>query len=81
MIFIENNGRRILIFFLFRITKKYIDDAIRKLDNEKLVGSPDRVPSVFEKLVAVDRHVAVIMALDMLIAGVDPVIYIIIMLR
>lgn len=36
----------------------------------------NREPSVFEKLVKLDKHYAIIMALDMFLAGVDTVRFI-----
>lgn len=53
---------------------KYIDEAIAKIEAEKMTNpDPDRELSVLEKLYKIDRHVAVVMALDMLMAGVDTV--------
>lgn len=51
----------------------YVDKAIENLEKNPNKWDEDREPSVLEKLLKVDRHVAVVMALDMLLAGVDTV--------
>lgn len=51
----------------------FVDKAIEKLEKNPNKSDEDREPSVLEKLLKVDRHVAVVMALDMLLAGVDTV--------
>lgn len=56
---------------IYRSLFHYVDKAIENL--EKNPNKGDREPSVLEKLLKVDRHVAVVMALDMLLAGVDTV--------
>ncbi|XP_062548455.1 cytochrome P450 CYP12A2-like [Armigeres subalbatus] len=46
-----------------------VDDAVIRL--EKNPSAPNDTQSVLEKLLKVDRHVAIVMAFDMLMAGVD----------
>lgn len=46
-----------------------VDDAVIRL--EKNPSAPSDTQSVLEKLLKVDRHVAIVMAFDMLLAGVD----------
>lgn len=50
----------------------FIDQAIIKLENKTHQPS-DKEPSVLEKLLKLDKHIAMVMALDMLMAGVDTV--------
>lgn len=51
---------------------KYVDRAVVRLDTKgKLGDESDR--SVLEKLLLIDRRVAIVMAFDMLLAGVDTV--------
>ncbi|XP_037048220.1 cytochrome P450 CYP12A2-like isoform X1 [Bradysia coprophila] len=49
----------------------FVDKAIDNLEKNPNRRDEDREPSVLEKLLKVDRHVALVMALDMLLAGVD----------
>lgn len=53
----------------------YVDKAVARLDaNPKSVNdASDR--SVLEKLLLIDRRIAIVMAFDMLLAGVDTVSY------
>ncbi|KAH8278976.1 hypothetical protein KR018_012091, partial [Drosophila ironensis] len=55
------------------ITLAYVDEAIERLDKEAKAGivRPENEQSVLEKLLKVDKKVATIMAMDMLMAGVD----------
>lgn len=53
-----------------RTTLYYIDEAIEKFE-ENPSSEHNREPSVLEKLLKIDKHVAVVMALDMFLAGVD----------
>lgn len=52
---------------------KCIDKAIVRLDGKGINQDSDGETSVLEKLLKKDRHAAVIMAMDMLMAGVDTV--------
>lgn len=54
---------------LTRILKEYTDEAMKEL--EKYKGSDDQNAGVLEKLMKIDRHVAFVMVLDSLIAGVS----------
>lgn len=51
----------------------YVDNAVKRLEEQKQLenGANDR--SVLEKLLLIDRRIAVVMAFDMLLAGVDTV--------
>ncbi|XP_014097072.1 cytochrome P450 CYP12A2 [Bactrocera oleae] len=56
------------------LCNKYIDEALKQivLDTEgKLTSEVDKEKSVLEKLLRIDRRIAVVMALDMIMAGVD----------
>uniref|UniRef100_A0A1S4JS52 Uncharacterized protein n=1 Tax=Culex quinquefasciatus TaxID=7176 RepID=A0A1S4JS52_CULQU len=54
---------------LTRIVMSKVDEAIIRMENNPTQSSDSQ--SVLEKLLKVDRHVAVVMAFDMLMAGVD----------
>lgn len=51
----------------------YIDRAVSRLDaiDQTKSGASDR--SVLEKLLLIDRRIAMVMAFDMILAGVDTV--------
>lgn len=51
----------------------YIDDAMRRLDGIDPAKSNASDRSVLEKLLLIDRRIAMVMAFDMLLAGVDTV--------
>ncbi|XP_017020150.1 probable cytochrome P450 12a5, mitochondrial [Drosophila kikkawai] len=55
------------------ITLAYVEEAIQRLENEAKEGvvRPENEQSVLEKLLKVDKKVATVMAMDMLMAGVD----------
>lgn len=57
----------------FSTTLHYIDQAIEKLKNKPLTTDENHEQSVVEKLLKIDKQVAVVMALDMMLAGVDTV--------
>lgn len=59
-------------YFGFRIALKKVDEAIERLNNNPN-SKADTEASVLEKLLKIDRNVAVVMAIDMLLAGVDTV--------
>lgn len=61
--------------FRFRATLYFIDQAIENLEKKPVESNQHREPSVLEKLLKIDKHVAIVMALDMLLAGVDTVRY------
>lgn len=56
--------------FLTDTVKKYIDEAIIEIENRK-VAPADVEQSVLEKLLAIDKKVAVTMVIDMIMAGVE----------
>ncbi|XP_073817037.1 cytochrome P450 CYP12A2-like isoform X2 [Musca autumnalis] len=56
------------------ITKGFVEEAIARLEEERKNGmpeKPDSEKSVLEKLVKIDKKIAMVMAMDMLMAGVD----------
>ncbi|XP_055923884.1 cytochrome P450 CYP12A2-like [Eupeodes corollae] len=54
------------------LTIKYIDAAIERLKNaDPNASKPDSEKSVLERLLNIDREVAIVMAMDILLAGVD----------
>ncbi|XP_034661848.1 probable cytochrome P450 12a4, mitochondrial [Drosophila subobscura] len=55
------------------VTAAYVDEAIERLEKEAKDGivRPENEQSVLEKLLKVDKKVATVMAMDMLMAGVD----------
>jgi len=60
---------------LQNITLAFVDEAIERLEKEAKEGvvRPENEQSVLEKLLKVDKKVATVMAMDMLMAGVDTV--------
>lgn len=51
------------------IMKEYADEAMREIEKSK--SSDDQDAGILEKLVKIDKHVAFVMVLDSLIAGVS----------
>lgn len=51
----------------------YIDKAVARLDAEDRSKTNASDRSVLEKLLLIDRRIAMVMAFDMLLAGVDTV--------
>lgn len=58
--------------FIFRYVSHYIDKSVKELSN-KQEEVFDHEQSVLQKLLKIDRQTAIIMASDMLLAGVDTV--------
>ncbi|TMW43219.1 hypothetical protein DOY81_011699, partial [Sarcophaga bullata] len=59
---------------IMHITNFYINEAIARLEQEQKEGKPEKPEnekSVLEKLLKIDRKIAKVMAMDMLMAGVD----------
>lgn len=58
-----------------KVTLEYVNEAVERLDSEAKRGivKPPSEQSVLEKLLKIDKKVATIMAMDMLMAGVDTV--------
>lgn len=54
------------------ITSGYVNEAVERLEREPS-NKPDHEKSVLEKLLKTDQQIARVMAIDMLIAGVDTV--------
>lgn len=53
---------------------KYIDKAVEQIEEDKRTNTdPNRQQSILEKLYDIDRHVAIVMAQDILLAGIDTV--------
>jgi len=57
------------MFLFFSIIVHYIDKAIEELKTES--PSADREESILEKLLKIDKRVAVVMCADAMLAGVD----------
>lgn len=57
------------------ITVKYITEVLKRLEEERKFSKnkPDSEKSILEKLLKVDKKIATVMAMDMLMAGVDTV--------
>ena len=58
------------------LCNKYIDEALKRIDLDsegKFTSEENKEKSVLEKLLKIDRKIAVVMALDMMMAGVDTV--------
>lgn len=53
------------------IMKDYADDAMKRFDDSKPSLGQNHEAGVLEKLMKIDKHVAFVMVLDSLIAGVD----------
>ncbi|EDW83217.1 uncharacterized protein Dwil_GK22742 [Drosophila willistoni] len=55
------------------VTLAYVEEAVARLEEESKQGivKPENEQSVLEKLLKIDKKVATIMAMDMLMAGVD----------
>lgn len=61
---------------LLDITGSYVDEAIERLAQERRNGAVERAEhekSVLEKLLKIDKKIATVIAMDMLMAGVDTV--------
>lgn len=58
----------------FSISKIYIDQAQNKI-KERGHDVPEEDKSIIEKLIAIDERVAILMANEMLMAGIDTVSY------
>lgn len=58
------------------ITKKYVDETIERIEEDRRNGVPEKPESgqsVLEKLIKIDKKIATVMAMDMLLGGVDTV--------
>lgn len=51
----------------------YVDKAVQRLDANERPRSDASDRSVLEKLLLIDRRIAMVMAFDMILAGVDTV--------
>lgn len=56
---------------LTQITMAKVDEAVQRLEKSPSVSSASQ--SVLEKLLKINRDVAIVMAYDMLLGGVDTV--------
>lgn len=52
----------------------YVDKAVLRLENSDQKDADAGDKSVLEKLLLIDRRIAIVMAFDMILAGVDTVI-------
>lgn len=58
------------------ITSRYVDEALQRIEEDQRNGVPEKPEnekSVLEKLAKIDKKIATVMAMDMLMAGVDTV--------
>ncbi|XP_037815908.1 cytochrome P450 CYP12A2-like isoform X2 [Lucilia sericata] len=56
------------------ITSSYVNEAIERIEEDRKNGVPEKPEnekSVLEKLIKIDKKIAIVMAMDMLMAGVD----------
>ncbi|XP_065371242.1 cytochrome P450 CYP12A2-like [Calliphora vicina] len=56
------------------VTSSYVNEAIERIEEERKSGVPEKPEhekSVLEKLIKIDKRIATVMAMDMLMAGVD----------
>lgn len=58
--------------YICRLCTKYIEQAKTQI-NERKYDIPEEDKSIVEKLIAIDERVAIMMAVEMLLAGVDTV--------
>ncbi|KAI8118151.1 Cytochrome P450 CYP12A2 [Lucilia cuprina] len=59
---------------MLNLTNTYVNEAIKRLEQEKQKGVPEKPEhekSVLEKLIKIDKKLAIVMAMDLLMAGVD----------
>lgn len=58
-----------------KVTLAYVNEAMERLsaEAERGIVRPEKEQSVLEKLLKIDKKVAMVMAMDMLMAGVDTV--------
>jgi len=60
--------------FMTNYILESVEKGIEKIENKESNGDKDENEmSVLEKLLKQDKHVAVVMAMDMLLAGIDTV--------
>lgn len=60
------------MFHFLSLSKKHVDRALERLAKETNKND-DHEESVLQKILQVDKDYAVVMALDMLLAGIDTV--------
>lgn len=59
---------------IFRITYKYVQETIKEIEEKQRRGDNNQeVYSILEKLLLIDEKLAVVTAMDLLLAGVDTV--------
>ncbi|XP_075148685.1 cytochrome P450 CYP12A2-like [Haematobia irritans] len=59
---------------LLEIGSKYVNEAIQRMEENHRKGVPEKLEnekSVLEKLIKIDKKIATVMAMDMMLAGVD----------
>lgn len=61
------------LYQYFRLFKRFVDEEAQKIDKGQKHADHNRELSVFEKLVAIDKKLALNMTIDMLTAGIDTV--------
>ena len=61
---------------IFRITNKYVQETLKNIEEKQKKGDAnEEAYSVLERLLVVDKKLAILTAMDMLMAGVDTVGY------
>lgn len=61
---------------LFTITYKYVQETLKEIKEKQKKGDTNEESySVLERMLIMDKKLAVVTAMDMLIAGVDTVSY------
>lgn len=61
---------------LLDLTHVFINEAVQRIEQDRLMQSKEKAESeksVLEKLLKIDKKIATVMAMDMLMAGVDTV--------
>lgn len=62
------------------IIMKYINNAVQRLEAKDKIGGDRGDRSVLEKLLEINRQIAIVMAFDMLMAGMDTVKYLFVLI-
>ena len=60
-----------MLIFNFRIILKYVDEAVAKFEKNPSADENDQ--SILEKILRINKKMAVVMAADSMLAGVDTV--------
>lgn len=58
---------------LFDTTQKYVNETLKELEEKEKSGVQTENLGILEKMLKINRKMAIVMAMDMLLAGVDTV--------